>query len=117
MRHPVQEVPHKRGQLRDRLEWQLLHSSSTKYSDGDGFVSTSTGGFSLRAAPSIFFVGPGRADESCGTLRSAGADARHVAVPVVPLGKDFDGGCGAGAGAVDRTSGMVIFGATLMLLV
>jgi len=70
----------------------------------------------LRATPSIFFVGPERADESCGTLHSAGADARHVTVPVVSLGKDGDGGCGAGAGAVGRNSGMDIFGATLILL-
>jgi len=77
---------------------------------------TSAGGLSLRATLFFFFLVPERADESDDALYLAEADAGFVTIPVVLLGKVCDGGCGAGTGAADRTSGMDIFGTTLVIL-
>jgi len=46
----------------------------------------------------------------------ADADARLVTVRVVSLDKDCGDGCGAGTGAGGFTSGMGIFGASMVLL-
>ena len=86
------------------------------FSGVGGFVLASAGGSSRLVASSNSFAGFETVGESCNVLCSAEADARLVTVPVVSLGKDCDGGCDAGAGARGCTSGMEIFGATLILL-
>ena len=81
-------------------------------SGGDGFVLASADGSSC-CATLTSFAGFGRVGGSCDDLWLAGAGVGPVAVPVVSLGNDRDGGCDAVAEVGDCTRGVGASGASL----
>ena len=112
-KHKLHQTPSVR-ELRGCLTLHSEHVSSTKSSDGNGFVLTTVGDSSRRAAFSTLFVDSERAKEPCEASWSSEVDPRLPAMAVISLDNDFDGCRDAVAEIGDCTCGVGVSGASLL---